>query len=224
MNYLLIWDIDGTLIKGNGIGRRMMDKAFEEMYGIKDAFRDINMLGMLDYNIMQEAYRLHNLDGCDMPAYFERYCQCLREEVDSLKSPLAIEGIKELLEVLKEKKVFYNALGTGNIECAARAKLSKDGLNVYFPIGGFSEGETLRWKVIEKAAILSHRHYGVDFNGESIYVIGDTPKDIECGKILGTHTIGIANQSYSAQQLYDCGAEHVIEDYTDVTGFLKIFG
>lgn len=223
MGFLLVWDIDGTLIEGKGIGRRMMDKAFEQIYGIADGFRDVNMLGALDYNILSQAYSIHHITEPDAEAYFAKYCECLEAEVAQLNEPLAIEGILPLLDLLSNRKDFYHALGTGNIEDAARLKLLKDNLNRYFPVGGFSERETARWEVIEKAIIKSKEYYGLGFDNSNIYIIGDTPRDVECGKILRTKTVALAGPSYSPAQLYDCGTDYVLEDYRDIGKFLRIF-
>jgi phosphoglycolate phosphatase-like HAD superfamily hydrolase len=222
-NYLLIWDIDGTLIQGRGIGRRGMDKAFLELYGIKNGFEGIDMAGMLDSVILRKAYELHNLKGQDSKKYFEVYCECLKEEIKKLDAPIYAPGIPQLLEILHQKDNFYNVLGTGNVKEAAIIKLAVHDMNRFFICGGFGDEEMDRWQVIQQAITSSHKLLNIRFESKNIYIIGDTPRDVECGKKLEAKTIGVATGSYTTSQLLDCGADYVFEDFTDTSAFLSIF-
>ncbi|MDR2462754.1 MAG: HAD hydrolase-like protein, partial [Verrucomicrobiales bacterium] len=40
-----------------------------------------------------------------------------------------------------------------------------------------------------------------DFKPEDVRVIGDTPHDIACGKIIGAKTIAVATGGYSREEL-----------------------
>jgi phosphoglycolate phosphatase-like HAD superfamily hydrolase len=222
-NYLLVWDIDGTLINSKGIGKKAMNRAFYELYGIHNAFEGIDMAGMLDYTILQTAFARHCLTVEHADAFYTKYVKFLQAEIENLTVPIVFPGILTLLEILSSKGNFFNVLGTGNIEKGARIKLSRDGLNSFFPTGGFSDKETERWQVIEKAVANSTRHFGITFEKENIYVIGDTPKDIKCGKVLGAKTVGAATGQHTTAQLEECGADHVFENLLVHESFLKIF-
>lgn len=223
MDYLLIWDVDGTLIKMKGIGKKSLDKAFYELYSIENAFSNIDMAGRLDKVILEEAFRVHNLDKGSLAKFREKYAEVLEVEVKKIKTSIACPGIIELLEALSEKENIYNVIGTGNMEKGARSKLSIDNLNRFFPLGAFSEEETERWQLIEKAISNAKDYFGIDFKNENIYVIGDTPRDIECGKKLKVKTIGVATGSYTCDDLLACGADYVFETFENKESFLKIF-
>lgn len=223
MNILLIWDIDGTIILGRGIGCRGMDRAFELLYGITEGFKHIDMSGMLDINILNLAYEAHGLKGREPEEYFSKYYECLREESEKLDGPIYAPGIIQLLDTLDKDPRFHNVLGTGNVEGAARIKLSVHDMNKYFPVGGYGNEARERWQVIEKAAAKSREYFGKVFDKDNIYVIGDTPKDIECAKILGTRCIAVATGGYPVETLLKHGADFVFEDFTNTDAFLNIF-
>jgi len=220
---LLVWDIDGTLINAGGLGRRAMDMAFFDLYGIPEGFREINMAGMLDAVLLDQAYRLHGVCGRDPAEFFNRYAKILAGEVRKLNRPVAAPGIPALLKRLENCPGFHHVLGTGNIEAAARLKLSLDRLNGYFPTGGFGSELAERWQVIRTAIERARQHFGRSFHPSGIYIIGDTPRDIQCGKILGVKTVGVATGSYTCEQLAGCGADFVFTDLSDHEAFLRIF-
>ena len=221
--YLLVWDIDGTLIRTQGAGKRAMEKAFFELYGIKDGFKYISMAGRLDPLILKEALMLHGIEKEDNKIFFELYCKYLQEEIKKTSFSWAMPGTIELLETLYKKGCFYNALGTGNIEEGARIKLSVHDMNKFFPVGGFAETETERWQIIQKAVVKSKKYFNINFENSNIYVIGDTPYDIECAKILNLKSIGVATGGYSEEHLLKCNANYVFKDFTNIKAFLSIF-
>lgn len=223
MNNLLIWDIDGTLIQSRRVGKRAMDRTFLELYGVENAFSNVDMAGRLDSLILRDAFKLHGIEDESCEAFFDRYCIYLKEEVESQACPFAVAGVPELLTVLQSKSNFYNILGTGNIEKGARIKLANDDLNKFLATGGFGDEPLERWQVIEKAIANACSFFNTDFEKYRIYVIGDTQKDIECGKKLGTKTIGIAKGPYSTGELKDFGADFAFDDLTDIQSFIDVF-
>ncbi len=223
MSYLLIWDIDGTLIQGRGIGRRAMEKAFSELFGITDALKGVEMAGMLDSVILRNAFRLHSLDEKYYDAFKIKYLHYLEFEISQLDYNIDAPGILNLLKKLDSQPGFFNALGTGNLEKGARIKLSKHDMNSFFPTGGFGDELSERWQVIEKAATNSSHFHNIDFYADEIFVIGDTPRDVECGKKLGYKTISVATGMHSVSELISCSADYVFEDLTDDSRFFNIF-
>ncbi|RCX18276.1 phosphoglycolate phosphatase-like HAD superfamily hydrolase [Anaerobacterium chartisolvens] len=221
-NVLLVWDIDGTLIQAGGLGKNAMDKAFLDMYGIKEAFRTVNMAGAIDGTIIKDVFSVHGIEDKDPSLFCERYCEYLAENISSLNNDITAPGISSLLSAISEMKHVFNALGTGNMEKAARIKLSCNNLNRYFPVGGFGNIEMERWKVIRQAVQNSKQHFGVDFKNEDIYIIGDTPKDIECGKKLKVKSIAVATGWHSYEELCAHQPDYLFRDLTDAGGFLEI--
>ncbi len=223
---MLIWDIDGTLIRTGGTGRNSMEMAFREAYGIKDALKNYDMAGMLDMVIYEQIMDRFGIPGHrrDPNAFFGIYCTILENEIKKHGNIRALPGIKQILATLDQNERFCNSLGTGNIKNGARLKLGAVDLNGYFPTGGFSDGNVKeRWLVIKKAVENAKQHYSTAFDPEMTYVIGDTPRDIECGKRAGLRTIAVATGYFSEEVLKAYGPDHHFADLSNVQQFLSIF-
>jgi len=52
-------------------------------------------------------------------------------------------------------------------------------------------------------------------------IIGDTPWDIECGKVIGANTIAVATGSFSVEQLRTHTPTAVFADFNDTEAFLR---
>ena len=59
--HLMLFDIDGTLIRGKGMGRRAMERAFEQVFGksVEDhpGVRDVHIAGSTDLVILEDMAR-----------------------------------------------------------------------------------------------------------------------------------------------------------------------
>lgn len=206
---LLIWDIDGTLMSSKGIGRRAMNNAFKGLYNIDDGFAKVEMSGRLDYQIVKDALRHHDISEYNISNFYKAYENELKKEISEDKSAQVISGIIDILEAKKYN--VYHVLGTGNCEIGARLKLNHVGLDHYFSLGGFGDEDCDRWEIIKKAYIKAQENYGVYFDLEDVYVIGDTPYDIECAKILGFKSIAVATGSHSYNQLREYESDFLLE-------------
>ena len=56
---LLLFDIDGTLVLTGGAGGRAMTRAFEDLYGIANAFGGVPFNGRTDAWILSQAAAAH---------------------------------------------------------------------------------------------------------------------------------------------------------------------
>ena len=53
---------------------------------------------------------------------------------------------------------------------------------------------------------------GGDVPNSDIYVVGDTPLDIEAAHAVGCTAVGVATGKYDAEALREAGADHVLDD------------
>ena len=104
-------------------------------------------------------------------------------------------GVREVLEAFRDRDDVRSLLLTGNTELGAVAKLAHYGLAGYFPYGGaFCVGPGERTEIARRALALAD-------GAPDMYVIGDTPADVSCGKAIGARTIAVATGSYSVAEL-----------------------
>ena len=86
---------------------------------------------------------------------------------------------------LRERKDCVVALLTGNLVRGAEIKLSHYGVWDYFEFGAFADDHHERNELRRFACARALEKHGEEFSPENIFVIGDTPRDIECGKVIG---------------------------------------
>jgi phosphoglycolate phosphatase-like HAD superfamily hydrolase len=95
------------------------------------------------------------------------------------------------------------------MEGAARTKLIPANLNRFFIFGAYGSDSPDRAELtgigIEKAARL-HAH----LVPAQVFVVGDTPLDIDAARKAGAVSVGVATGRYSVDELVKAGADHVL--------------
>ena len=101
------------------------------------------------------------------------------------------------------------ALVSGAMEGAARTKLMPANLNRFFVFGAYGSdspdrGELTK-RAIEKAVLLRE-----GLTPDRVFVVGDTPHDVDATTSAGAVPIGVASGHYSVAELQSAGAAHVL--------------
>ena len=218
---LLLFDIDGTLINPDNVGRRSITKAFHDLCHIADAFAEINMAGKTDVQIVKEGLSTHGLSSNDgrVSAVLSQYIKNL--EAAAKQGTMSIyPGVIDLLKTFKARDGSRLGLLTGNIEQGARIKLGALELNQYFSFGAFGDDSEDRNKLLPIAVKRSREISGVEVAFHDCIVIGDTPMDVQCAKPYGATAIAVSTGFYSHESLLETEADYVIRDLSDAIGLI----
>jgi phosphoglycolate phosphatase len=220
---VLLFDIDGTLVLTGGAGQRAMARAFEELFEVSDAFRDIPMAGRTDTWILSSAAAAHGIPPSALGGFRDAYLVHLERELQPA-SPrkTMMPGIRPLLEILASRDDTYLALLTGNYEEAARLKLEHFDLWRYFPCGAFADDASDRNSLLPMALARVRACGGPAVDPSHAIVVGDTPHDVACALAAGARSVGVATGGFTEEQLRDCGAEIVFADLSDTDAFLRL--
>ena len=214
---LFLFDIDGTLLKPKGVGKRAAERAFEKIYGIKNSMDEIKTHGLTDPIILLSMFnkffkRDYTIDEANH--FYSEYVDFLEDELEKKQSVEVLEGVIELLDHLFQREDCLLAVGTGNIEKGGWLKLEYSGLRSYFLFGGFGSDSGDRGEILKAAIEKGERNLNGKKNFDEIYVIGDTPNDIIYGRLAGAKTIAVATGIYSQQELFKYSADYLIKDLT----------
>lgn len=224
---VLLFDIDGTLALTGGAGLRAMSDAFYQLFGVKEAFKKVNLTGRTDTSIIRDA-----LEDYDLPftrdAEFEfrnLYYDLIRTEIKVPNSEkYLMPGIKELLQELEKRDNIYLGLLTGNWETSGRTKLGEFDINHYFRFGAFADDSEIRNELLPYAVKRFERLYDRSPNQEQVYVIGDTPSDINCAKPHNAISVAVGAAKYSVDQLSKYNPDYLFADFSDVGKVLEVVG
>ena len=221
---LLLWDIDGTLVYMDRAGERSLLIAIRELYG-----RDlgdhlpVDLRGRTDTSICRDL--LVFLEVPVTPGEEARfraaYLDLLPTTLPMVK-PHIKPGIPAALEAVRAHPEIHQALLTGNLREGARLKLSYLGLWDYFEFGAFADDSSFRDELGPFALARAKEKLGIEFPPERVYIIGDTPHDIACGKAIGAKTIAVATGAFSVEELAALNPTHTFKDLADTEGLMGV--
>ena len=223
---VLLFDIDGTLIRTGGAGKSAMEQAFEKIYGIKNGFDGIQMMGRTDPAILLEAANNHGLvlEDEKIEQFKKAYFQFLEEEIKVPRSGKYIcPGITALLASLQNQTNLVLGLLTGNWRYSGFLKLHHFGIDGYFTFGAFADDSSRREDLVPVALKRFKEKYGEKPNQRDVYVIGDTPLDIDCARPYGVCTVGVATGFHSLKELKAAEPDYLFEDFRKTEEVIKIF-
>lgn len=225
MKTLLLWDIDGTLIASGGAGMRALQIALGRVFGVDGSLEDIDFAGRTDRWIMRQVFAKFALAATEenFVRYFEGYVTALPAE---LANPAArvLPGVPALLTALAAHPGVVQGLLTGNMRRGAQTKLQHHGLWDYFAFGAFADDSELRNDLGPHALRRAAAHAGIEFVPDRVWIIGDTPHDIACGKAIGARTVGVATGSHSLEALQAHKPTAVVADLSDTAAVLRLLG
>jgi len=201
-----------------------MTLAFEEVFGVRDAFRGAAMAGRTDAWILGDAAALHGIppDSPDLSRFRDVYLRFLASELQQPGTGRKgiMPGVRDLLDTLVQRDDVYLALLTGNYEAGARTKLEYFDLWRYFKCGAFGDDAPKRNGLVSKAVARVAACGGPLFSNRDAIVIGDTPLDIECAAHCGARSLGVATGNHTVDQLRDAGAGAVLPDLSNTAEVL----
>lgn len=220
MPKIALFDIDGTLVLSGGAGRRAMVRAFDEIFAIPDALRDVSFAGRTDAWILADAARRSGVaaGAPDAERFRDRYLAHLVSELtlpgEGVKGLLP--GVRPLLDALAGRDDVFLALLSGNFELGARVKLEYFGLWHYFRCGAFGDRALDRSHLVDEALARVHACGGPRVPVEDVVVVGDTPLDVACAASAGARSVAVATGGYDERTLEAAGADVVLPDFSDL--------
>ena len=221
MAKLLLFDIDGTLLRAHGAGLKAMAAAGRAVLGETFSLDGVDFAGNLDPLIFRTAAEQSGLshDAARHAQFRDLYVRLLEQELTTEEPRIErLPGVRELFDELLEDAHSVLGLLTGNYRASAHAKLRHAGIVPdWFCVGAFGDAAPTRPELVPVAMAQCPPASRAALNPRDVLVIGDTPRDVQCAKVNGCRALAVATGSYSASELDAEGADWVIEDLTQAS-------
>lgn len=223
---LILFDIDGTLLN---CGRQVAGfflGALEEVYGTRGVLEGYSFAGRTDPGIvldLMSAAGLHREAVLEnLPRMQDLYLARLEEGLDR-EGMRILPGVEALLDRLSANSELTLGLLTGNWSRGARTKLSRFGLERYFPFGAFGDDGFERCDLVPAALRRAEEATGRCFSPEEVLIVGDSVLDVACGQAHGVPVFAVATGLTPAEALNDAGADWVAPDLLSAGLHLPLF-
>ncbi len=213
---LILWDIDGTLLRTTGgIGREMYIRAFRKVLGldVSQCVATMSFAGRTDRSLVHEIGAVMGVSAPAVEAAWPEIEQCMIEAALELIRPdtsIALEGAKHTLEMLSDYGVEH-ALVTGNVEQIGYHKLSMAGFDGFFEHGAFGGHHADRRMLPPIAIERFNSARGTSYAAHDALIIGDAIGDVDCARAHNITSLAVTTGVQPADVLRDAGASHVID-------------
>jgi phosphoglycolate phosphatase len=229
---VLLWDIDGTLLRSRRAGafKDYTAPAIEAVFGTAGRLAELSVSGMTDLQIVSEALR----DEGYTPAQVRERIDDLRtlymremvRAVEGVAEPFyLLPGVREVLAAVRDHPRYRSALLTGNLEEAAHLKMRMVGLSSFFQLpGAFGDDSHDRRDLPALAHARLSQALGFELEPRQMIVIGDTPNDIACAKHFGARSVAVATgRFYTPGDLLAHQPDALLPDLSDTALVIETF-
>jgi phosphoglycolate phosphatase-like HAD superfamily hydrolase len=234
---VLLWDIDGTLLRSmrRGAFKDYMVPVLESIFGTAGRIHEMRVSGMTDLQIIGEALGDEGITA-----------EHIRERVGEIRTRFMIEmervvalaatesqplfellaGAREILERVAAHPRYLSSLLTGNLEPAAHLKLRLVGLTEFFQQlpGAFGDDSHDRRDLPALAAARINARLKLALRPAQFIVIGDTPNDIACARHFGARSVAVCTGRFDDHEsLAAHNPDAILPDLSDTELVLRTF-
>jgi phosphoglycolate phosphatase len=213
---LILWDIDGTLLRGGSVAGTAFAAAVAKVVGRPAADHGVRFGGKTDPQIVREILAVLDLHdqveehSASIIAELERGLRDGRDQM--LAEGFVLPGVPELLEALRAAGAVQTVL-TGNTAANAAVKIDAFSLRPWLDleVGAFGSDHHDRNQLVPLAVERATSRYG-PVDRQHTWVIGDTPFDAACARAGGVRCLLVATGHSPRADLDAAGADRVLDD------------
>ena len=221
---LILFDIDGTILLTQGAGVQAMRDAGRELWGEQFTIDGVEFSGRLDTLIWNDLTRINSVadDAANHDRFRATYGRHLAHRLQSNHTARLLPGVRELVHEIVD--VDHPTLGllTGNYPETGRLKIQSAGLDPdLFKVAAWGCDGRIRRDLTPLAMKRHQQLTGRQVRGEEVIVIGDTPHDVDCARVHGCRSIGVATGAFSIDDLEAAGADLTLPTLADTAGVMR---
>lgn len=211
---LVLFDIDGTLVRTGGAGVKAFGRVFATEFGATDGFERLKFAGRTDVSLVREFFGFHDIAATpdNFERFFERYVFWLDHILRESHAEVCA-GVREFIQGLQElRQPPVLGLLTGNIRLGAEIKLRHCRLWEEFVTGAFADDHEERDQIARIARERGSQVLGEGPRDDQVLVVGDTPLDVRCGRAIGARVLAVATGGAKLGELEMCRPDWAVPD------------
>ena len=203
-NHLVLFDIDGTLIRGAGPHHKeALVDGIRRVTGRSTTLDGIETAGALDRDLIAAMLRASGESERRIRMRLSQIVvECQNSYLDSCAadlSPFLCRGVAHTLESLKSRGAVLG-LVTGNLSVIGWKKVELAGVRTFFSVGAFAQDGRNRARLARLAALRATK-LGLITKTSRIFLVGDHANDIAAARANGYHSIAVASGVTSFEEL-----------------------
>ncbi len=222
---LILWDIDGTLIHTDGLGRRTTRLALEHVYGTAGAVMTHHFGGKPDLRTLREILLPEGIPDQTILDLLPNYMLSVRDIMSAIAAEHVVEALPngiELVRGLHESDIVMQGIVTGNVQTIAPVKLGVAGYEMHwFRVGAYgNESENradLPAKAIKRAQAISRN----TFAPHEVLIVGDTVMDVHAARANQLPVCIVRTGYESAEAIEASQPDFIIDDLTTFEAVLR---
>ena len=220
---LVLFDIDGTLLDGHGIGRASTCRALLEHFGRVGRLDTHSFGGKTDWGTLCEILDLSEAEiGRHMPAYercVERHMRDLLPEFELVPLPGALQTV----HALRAQPDCITGIVTGNTAATTPLKLEGAGFDpAWFPVRAYGSEAADRNKLPALALERAIARCDQTIAPQQVTVVGDTPADVTCARALGARAVAVTTGFSSRADLLAAQPDHLLDELSELLPILGL--
>lgn len=222
---LILFDIDGTLIRSHGGGRAALQAALEEIFGTAGPIEDYRMGGKTDVRIITDLLTAAGLKTADFTPKLTAVYELMVSKAGDIfpeKKMSQCLGVFELLAALNQRDDVVLGLLTGNNHLTAPLKLLAADIDPrQFRVAAYGSDSADRNALPAIAWQRAKELTGHDFDGKNTVIIGDTPADILCARAGQATAVALASGWHAASTLAQYRPDYLFDNLANTDEILS---
>lgn len=222
---LILFDIDGTLLKTDGAGRRATRLAMEEVFGTASTLDSHNFSGKPDWQTLNELLSEHGYTSEAIGEHMPRFEQAMGKHMQAIIGEhitTVCAGAMQAVETLRADDRYLIGIVTGNTTASAKVKLMAGGFDPkWFPVGAYGSEAPIRNELPPLALQRAIAYSKYEIQPEQVMIIGDTVMDIECARALGAVAVAVTTGYTERDALIAGNPDYLLDDLTTFASILE---